>query len=179
MFRLQNDVISINKDVFNVSYNFSTSYCEHSMWYVSLNATFRENHSHNKDEVWSQGSATGNKSLLFARPTQSSKRREPKTRFLTQKAASVFFGVRVWIHRWDGRWCWGRTIMVPWSIICASIAELRGRRWRQWTWIGPACWGEGPWVSFLIFLPKPFQVGLECRSLLLQGEETLLHFVKL
>lgn len=45
MFRLQNDVISINKDVFNVSYNFSTSYCEHSMWYVSLNATFRENHS--------------------------------------------------------------------------------------------------------------------------------------
>lgn len=34
-------------------------------------------------------------------------------------------------------------------------------------------------MSFLIPLPKSLQVGLERRGLLFQGEETLLHLVKL
>lgn len=45
--------------------------------------------------------------------------------------------------------------------------------------MGPVNMSEGPCMSFLIPLSKSLQVGLKCRGLLFQGEETLLHLVKL
>lgn len=45
--------------------------------------------------------------------------------------------------------------------------------------MGPVSMTEGPCMSFLIPLSKSLEVGLKCRGLLFQGEETLLHLVKL